>query len=547
MTPGAFALLVAAAVMLVALAMVWPRRRAVGGGALTGLLTAMLLWTVLTGLEQAVVGINAKVTLSAFSYIGSVAVPVFFFLFCVEYTQSDSWLPRPRWLIWVVPVGSVIAAFTNSLHHQLWPGFEPEAGNTLHYLHGPLFWVMIAYSYVLVVASLLVIVLAIGRHDRGYRGQFVAVLLFATFPVLASVGYVLELTPIPGLDPTPIAFAVTAVGLAWSLLRQGLLTVVPIAQATVLKNLQDAVVVIDSGDRVALVNDAFKAWFGVHGSVIGQDVATLLSAWPEVQEALVSEQEDEEGQEGQDQRKDQQVRLDYPSRRFLDISRGEVRDERGRLRGRVVVLRDVTALRLTERQLREANIRLTTQLQTIETLQEGLREQALRDSLTGLYNRRYLEETIGRELARVGRDGQHLSLLMIDLDHFKTVNDEFGHAAGDRVLRWFGDLVRTKLRPGDIACRYGGEEFVLLMPTASRATALERADQIRVAFRQLVGIASDHQYGDVTLSAGVAVFPEDATEASELRRKADAALYTAKRAGRDRVVGYTNEDITNLR
>jgi diguanylate cyclase (GGDEF)-like protein len=205
----------------------------------------------------------------------------------------------------------------------------------------------------------------------------------------------------------------------------------------------------------------------------------------------------------------------------------------------------VTALRLTERQLREANIRLTTQLQTIQTLQEGLREQALRDSLTGLYNRRYLEETVGRELARAGRDGQHLSLLMIDLDHFKTVNDEFGHAAGDRVLRWFGDLVRTKLRPGDIACRYGGEEFVLIMPTASRETALERADEIRLAFRQLVGIASDHQYGDVTLSAGVAVFPDDATAAGELRRKADAALYTAKRAGRDRVVGYTDESVTS--
>jgi diguanylate cyclase (GGDEF)-like protein len=115
------------------------------------------------------------------------------------------------------------------------------------------------------------------------------------------------------------------------------------------------------------------------------------------------------------------------------------------------------------------------------------------------------------------------------------------------VLRWFGDLVRTKLRPGDIACRYGGEEFVLIMPTASRETAVARADELRVAFRQLVGIASDHEYGDVTLSVGVSVYPDDATKASDLRRKADAALYTAKRAGRDRVVAYTNEDVTSSR
>lgn len=533
-TPGAVALLVAAGFTLAALIMVWPRRQAVGGVPLTGLLIAMLVWTLLTGLEQSAVSVNTKVTLSAFSYLGSVAVPVIFFIFCVEYTQSDIWLPRPRWLLWVVPAVSCVAAFTNAFHHQLWTGFVPEPGNALLYVHGPLFWLMIGYSYILVLAGVMVVALAIRRYDRGYRGQFGAVLVFTLFPIIGSVAYVVGLSPTPGMDPTPILFTITAVGLAWSLLRQGLLQVIPIAQETVLQNLRDAVIVLDETGRIALVNTAFKRWFGIEHSVIGKPATTVLAQWPQLCAALEAEE-------------DQQVRLDRPRKRFLDINRGEVRDERARLRGHVIVLRDVTALRMSERQLREANIRLTTQLQTIQTLQEGLREQALRDPLTGLYNRRYLEETVGRELERAGRDGQPCSLLMIDLDHFKTLNDEYGHAAGDRVLRWFGDLIRTKVRPGDVACRYGGEEFVIIMPSAPAVTAQQRAEEIREAFSRLVSIASDRQYGDVTLSVGVAVYPDDAESATELRRKADAALYTAKRAGRNRVVMYSEGPITSSR
>jgi len=204
----------------------------------------------------------------------------------------------------------------------------------------------------------------------------------------------------------------------------------------------------------------------------------------------------------------------------------------------VLVLRDVNALRLTELELRDANEKLTAQLATIHTLQDGLREQALRDPLTGLYNRRYLEETFGRELARAARERTPLSLVMIDLDNFKRLNDEHGHAAGDQVLRWFGDLLRARLRPGDIACRYGGEEFIVLMPTASAEVAMERAEQLRYAFTPLVATASGQRLTNVTLSAGMAVFPEDAHSASELRRCADVALYAAKRSGRNRVSAY---------
>jgi diguanylate cyclase (GGDEF)-like protein len=531
-TPGGIASIVAAGFMVVALLLVWPRRYAVGGGALTGLLIAMLWWTLTTGLEQMVVGVNAKVTLGALSYPGAVSVAVFFFLFCAQYTESEAWLPKPTWILWIIPVGSVLAAFTNSWHHQLWTGFAPQPGNALEYQHGPLFWVMIGYSYLLLVAGVVVVIMALGRHDRAYMGQFGSVLFFALFPILGSIIYILGLSPVPGMDPTPILFAVTAVGLAWALLRQGLLSVIPIAQETVLHNLHDAVLVLDTGMRIAMINQACCVWLGLSTSMIGQPAGMVLQGWPALVRAVNGEIEDQE------------VLIDHPVQRYVDLRRAVLSDERGRARGQVLVLRDINDLRLSEMELREANAKLMTQLATIQTLQEGLREQALRDSLTGLYNRRYLEETIGRELARAQRNHESLSLLMIDLDHFKALNDEHGHAAGDQVLRWFGDLVRTKLRPGDIACRYGGEEFVLILPGAPLHGGLARADDLRIAFHHLVPAASGNQYGDVTLSVGVAAFPDDARTASELRRKADAALYVAKRSGRNRVVAY-GEQVVN--
>ncbi len=521
------AMLIAAASMAVALVMVWPRRRAVGGGPLVGLLISMLIWSVAYACEAMVVGQSAKIFFGVLGYPGAMSVPVFFFLFVVEYTHSDKWAPSPKWLLWVVPVFCVLSAATNAWHHALWTGFVEEPGNILRYEHGPLFLLVVGYGYGLLMATLAILLAAFSRHDDSYRGQFTLVLVLSLFPILGSVAYVFGFSPFPAQDPAPIAFAVSAVGLSWALLRKGLLTVVPIAQEAVLQNLHDAVLVLDAADRVAMANQAFFDWLGIHDQrIVGAPVESVLSAWPVLLEAVDSEVDNAV------------VLIDHPTSRYVDVRRAVVTDERGRMRGRVLVLRDINELRLTDLELRDANEKLNAQLVTIQTLQEGLREQALRDPLTGLFNRRYLEETVGRELARAEREGKPLSLLMIDLDHFKELNDEYGHAGGDEVLQWLGDLLRAKLRPGDIACRYGGEEFIVLMPTAPVDAALARAQDIRTAFTQLVRTASQDRFTGVTLSAGLAVFPEDATSANELRRCADTALYAAKRAGRDRVLVY---------
>jgi diguanylate cyclase (GGDEF)-like protein len=169
-------------------------------------------------------------------------------------------------------------------------------------------------------------------------------------------------------------------------------------------------------------------------------------------------------------------------------------------------------------------------------LQETLRTQSIRDPLTGLFNRRYLEASLERELMRAARGSLPLTVLMLDIDHFKRFNDSHGHEAGDAMLSKFAEVLRRTIRNDDIACRYGGEEFTILLLETDVDAALQRAEQIREA---VAAMSVEHRHGQlphVTTSIGCAVFPHVGHTTDELLRRADEALYLAKRAGRDRVV-----------
>jgi diguanylate cyclase (GGDEF)-like protein/PAS domain S-box-containing protein len=189
------------------------------------------------------------------------------------------------------------------------------------------------------------------------------------------------------------------------------------------------------------------------------------------------------------------------------------------------VARDQLALTVAEDMaLALANLRL----------RESLRSQAIRDPLTGLFNRRYMEETLNREFNRVKRQGVSLGVIMMDLDHFKDYNDTFGHSAGDELLSALGNLLKSQIRGEDIACRYGGEEFLFILPGASLEVTLERAESLRQAVKEI----HLHYQGlkPTTLSLGVAVYPDHGDTGLEIIKAADAALYRAKQAGRDRVI-----------
>lgn len=176
--------------------------------------------------------------------------------------------------------------------------------------------------------------------------------------------------------------------------------------------------------------------------------------------------------------------------------------------------------------------------QTMANLQlrESLRVQSLRDPLTHLYNRRYLEENLFRELQRCERRGLPVAVMMLDVDHFKRFNDENGHAAGDALLSRVGEVLVDLTRGEDIACRYGGEEFTIVLPEASLEVALRRAEEIRAAIGSLSVIHMRRVLGPVSVSIGVACFPQHGGSPERLLAAADSALYRAKADGRNRVV-----------
>lgn len=209
--------------------------------------------------------------------------------------------------------------------------------------------------------------------------------------------------------------------------------------------------------------------------------------------------------------------------------------------GRVAHLRNAQLravrekLRLGEQTLHASNKELEGKLAEIEVLQAQLQDQALKDPLTGLFNRRYLDTIVPHELARCGRDGTQLCVMMMDIDHFKRVNDTFGHQGGDEVLKSLARLLIDNVRASDVACRFGGEEFLLLLPNMTPSIAMQRAEQWRASFESTI-TASGNGEIKATLSVGVACFPDDGASLAELTRCADVALYRAKAEGRNRVV-----------
>jgi diguanylate cyclase (GGDEF)-like protein len=166
---------------------------------------------------------------------------------------------------------------------------------------------------------------------------------------------------------------------------------------------------------------------------------------------------------------------------------------------------------------------------------------SMRDPLTGLFNRRYVDETMGRELPRARRLRQSIGIIVLDLDHFKQLNDTYGHDAGDHVLQRVGELLRTAIRSGDIPCRFGGEEFGVILPGASLDNARHRAEAIRAAFSAMTLEFDGIRLSSLTLSAGVAALSPHDEDWARALRLADKALYTAKQAGRNRVIAATDD------
>jgi diguanylate cyclase (GGDEF)-like protein/PAS domain S-box-containing protein len=328
-------------------------------------------------------------------------------------------------------------------------------------------------------------------------------------------------------DLTPLMFGLSGVLFTYSVLRGGLMNIIPVARSHIIESMSDGVIVVDTQNRIVDINPAMETFLGhKSASFLGKSVSEALELWMDQSDALMS---------GQETRTE--LRIPNAPSRYLDLRVTPLYDDYQRLHGRLLVFRDITNRKQVEKKLMLANERLQSQLIEIGTLQSKLRSQAIKDPLTDLFNRRYLDETFDRELARAAREGYPVCVIMLDIDHFKKVNDTYGHEAGDTILKALARILSSRNRRGDFVCRFGGEEFVIVMPNMEMDTAFKRAEELRAALNSLYV-----PYGrfnlSITISMGIASYPANGEDREAMLRAADRAMYAAKRAGRDHILTY---------
>lgn len=492
-----------------------------------------LWWLLVASLEQSVMSAECKMFLSSMAWLGILFTPTLWAVFLWQYVNSAQ-APVPRALQLVLGLMPVLVwsiALSNPWHQLFYLAgsgpFSDDPGAPVRYVHGPLFKVTAAYVYLLMSFSMVLVIRAAMLSQGLLRRHYVGFALLMTLPWIANIAYVVFGVTVMGVDPTPFCFALTMMAFAWLIVGVRLFDLLPVARHLLLDALIDPVLVVDPQARVIEANPAALKLSGLRPGWQGVELADWPVFGTELRRWLAQHQGDAS---------ERLLTLNHDACYYEVRIRSIERSTRKGpvLLGHMLYMRDVTQRHLGELRLAEALALSEERLHTISQLHEQLREQALCDPLTGLYNRRYLDEFFAREQARVQREGLPLALALIDLDHFKQLNDEYGHLVGDDVLKGVAQHLLGSLRSTDAVFRIGGEEFLMILPGAGPDEALARLQAICA---QLAGSVLATRSGErqVTLSAGVANWPQQGRQLDELLQAADAALYEAKRAGRNRV------------
>ena len=506
-----------------------------GSGALGGVLLSTFVWSGAYAMSWSLVELADKILWMKIMFFGVIAAPTLFLVFILKITRHADWLTaRNLSLLAVQPLVMIMVVWFNIQLMFDRMELELKGGFTVLRLErGVGFWINTYYTYALILLAFLILGASFLRANPFFKRQYLIVLISSIIPFAANIFSLTNYTELAGLDLGPVSFGISSILYAYAIFRHQFMDLVPVARGHLIESMSDGVLVLDEHGRIVDINPAMQSIVDKEPSLlIGQNVSVVLNLWTPNTEQLLN---------GIETRKELRVSKKPLSSRYLDLLITSLYDDNQKVNGRLLVFRDVTDRKEVEKDLRRAMDRLQTQLIEIGILQSQLREQAIRDVLTNLFNRRYLEETLERELARATREAYPLCVIMMDLDYFKEVNDTYGHEAGDVVLKTLAETVTKQSRHGDFVCRYGGEEFVLVMPNINIEIAKGRADELHQIINSL-----NIRYGvfnlTMTISMGVAMYPAHGKTKEELMRAADQAMYAAKNTGRNRVVIYDEHD-----
>jgi len=483
------------------------RRSVRGAGLFMGLTLAASFYALGSIFEIRGSTVDALHFWLSVEYLGlAVAGPVWLaFALAVTGRMKDR-LPRLLPLAFLIPAVVLVAVWTNDAHHLFYasilltrhgPFTVPQLGK------GPLYWLHMAYLDACILAGAAVVLRHLARSQGVHRRQAVVLAAGSLLPLAGEVAYLSGITPW-GLDVSPIGMAASALLYAWGLYRFQILDLTQIIHWNVFTNTRDGILVADRKGRLLAVNPAMTGIFpSLVPDSMGAPMATLLPDHPELLGLL-------EGPVGRE--RDLSVTRGGSTLHY-EAAASALRGRRGVLLGTIVTLRDITA-----------RVELLARVERL----------AVTDELTGVSNRRHFMGVARREMDRARRHGRSLAVAILDLDHFKEVNDVHGHLAGDAVLAAVAQACAQCLRSSDLLGRYGGEEFAVLLPDATAQEASAAAERLRAAVAAVHVEAVDVR---VTASFGVSCRQRvGGEELSLLLKEADGALYRAKEGGRNRVV-----------
>lgn len=495
---------------------------------------AIFVYNFAYALDYSATTTEMKVFWSKLEYLALGNIVPLLLVFIVEYFGVViNKRYRKFIMLWVIPIIVIILAWTNEQHQLIWRGFgeiDPVT-NLMVFLPGQLYLVGIGYQFLLAIVILIILFQQWQKfRQRTFRFQVEIFAVGIIIPFIGVLIYISDFNPLPGLDWAPIGSFFSVVLITVAITTSHFLDIIPVARDQVFSLIHDGIMIVDSQYRVVDWNPALTSILPQIQFKIGASAKQILIFLGVTNNAFVSLNDV----------LNYEVEIDEPEQRILDmiispLVRNNTTD------GWLVIFDDETERRKSSRALEKANLTLMQKLDEINLLQRKLEEQAIRDPLTGLYNRRFFDEYFKNELIRSIRDDLPISLLMLDIDHFKSVNDRFGHETGDRVLQLLADILKSLFRKSDVSCRFGGEEFLVLLPGLHQDQAVNRAEVLREKFAQ-ASLEAEFLYSQVTISIGVSNYPLHGYNTSDLFRTADKALYRAKDEGRNRVCCYQDGD-----
>ncbi|HWQ46526.1 MAG TPA: diguanylate cyclase [Longilinea sp.] len=486
----------------------WKYRKIRGAEELIACMLAASGWLFFNCLEViSPFGISTY-TWATLTYVFIPLVPLSWLIFWLTFSGSTQWL-QPKRLVWLflIPLITILISQTNLYHHLLWQFYTIDTVGIFHRLqpisYGIGFYLNWFYSLALCMICIFITIREYFTNNHLYRRRYGMILVTTIFPMLVNIFYVLR--PIPELtkDFTPIAFGVSEFILFFTIFRFGLFDLMPVARSALVEQSLDGMVVVNVDDVIVDINPRAEAVFNSRQKqLIGSKIEQFLPFWKQ----MVT---NPPGQVIETQF----ANLDQD--RFFEVRLSPLNSEMNSPIAWLVSLNDVT----THRQLmKELEISATT------------------DSLTGLYNRRHFFIIMEKESQLALQKKQSLSLAVLDIDNLKNINDQFGHHTGDMVLQEVGEHIRNCLHASDVVARFGGDEFVVLMPHTEKAAAMAVAERIRTSINAL-----EFKTKDTTSTTSVSIgitshSPDDPIDIDSFVEKADQAMYKAKRSGRNRVI-----------